>query len=285
MANNTEHGGISIELEHIFPIIKKWLYSEKEIFLREIVSNACDAVTKLRRLISLGEAKNIEKAPSRINVSLDSDAKTITVTDDGIGMTEEELTNYICKIALSGALDFIEKYEGESDAAASGIIGHFGLGFYSSFMVSDTVDVITRSYTDAPAVKWTCSDDGQYDIVTDFDDESYTEKSITMVAECDYEADKKRTQEKWEKFFAASKVTLEDKEIEKFYNSSLYHLAGCMGNKEFPPGLFGNFITDDFFPWAGDYHMNYNYEAPYYCIFSSNHPELFEGYEYKEIKL
>ena len=170
MANNTEHGGISIELEHIFPIIKKWLYSEKEIFLREIVSNACDAVTKLRRLISLGEAKNIEKAPSRINVSLDSDAKTITVTDDGIGMTEEELTNYICKIALSGALDFIEKYEGESDAAASGIIGHFGLGFYSSFMVSDTVDVITRSYTDAPAVKWTCSDDGQYDIVTDFDD-------------------------------------------------------------------------------------------------------------------
>ena len=115
-------------------------------------------------------------------------------------------------------------------------------------------------------------------VVTDFDDESYTEKSITMVAECDYEADKKRTQEKWEKFFAASKVTLEDKEIEKFYNSSLYHLAGCMGNKEFPPGLFGNFITDDFFPWAGDYHMNYNYEAPYYCIFSSNHPELFEGY-------
>ena len=166
---NTEHGGISIELEHIFPIIKKWLYSEKEIFLREIVSNACDAVTKLRRLISLGEAKNIEGTPSRITVKLDSDAKTITVIDDGIGMTEEELTNYICRIALSGALDFIEKYEGESDAASSGIIGHFGLGFYSSFMVSDTVDVITRSYTGAPAVKWTCSDDGQYDITTNYD--------------------------------------------------------------------------------------------------------------------
>ncbi len=166
---NTEHGGISIELEHIFPIIKKWLYSEKEIFLREIVSNGCDAVTKLNRLISLGEAKDVAEPPSRITVKLDSEAKTITVTDDGIGMTEEELTNYICRIALSGALDFIQKYEGESDAASSGIIGHFGLGFYSSFMVSDTVDVITRSFTGAPAVKWTCFDDGQYDITPDFE--------------------------------------------------------------------------------------------------------------------
>lgn len=166
---NTEHGGISIELEHIFPIIKKWLYSEKEIFIREIVSNGCDAVTKLNRLISLGEAKNVESMPSRITVKLDAEAKTLTVIDDGIGMTEEELTNYICRIALSGALDFIQKYEGESDAASSGIIGHFGLGFYSSFMVSDTVDVITRSYTGAPAVKWTCSDDGQYDITPGYD--------------------------------------------------------------------------------------------------------------------
>lgn len=114
--------------------------------------------------------------------------------------------------------------------------------------------------------------------VTDSDDCEYTRKGIELALQGDYERDKTRTQEKWENFFSASKVTLEDKEIEKFYNSSLYHLAGCMGNKEFPPGLFGNFITDDFFPWAGDYHMNYNYEAPYYCIFSSNHPELFDGY-------
>ncbi|MBQ8763851.1 MAG: hypothetical protein IJZ07_07085 [Clostridia bacterium] len=114
--------------------------------------------------------------------------------------------------------------------------------------------------------------------VTHFDDADYTKKGIELALQGDYERDKARTQEKWKKFFSASKVILEDKEIEKFYNSSLYHLAGCMGNKEFPPGLFGNFITDDFFPWAGDYHMNYNYEAPYYCIFSSNHPELFDGY-------
>ncbi|MBQ4604733.1 MAG: hypothetical protein IJB16_09035 [Clostridia bacterium] len=114
--------------------------------------------------------------------------------------------------------------------------------------------------------------------VTNFDDIDYVIKGIKSALSGDYDRDKARTQKKWEKFFAASKVTLEDKEIEKFYNSSLYHLAGCMGNKEFPPGLFGNFITDDFFPWAGDYHMNYNYEAPYYCIFSANHPELFDGY-------
>ena len=114
--------------------------------------------------------------------------------------------------------------------------------------------------------------------VTNFDDGDYTEKGIELALQGDYERDKARTQEKWQKFFSASKVTLEDKEIEKYYNSSLYHLAGCMGNEEFPPGLFGNFITDDFFPWAGDYHMNYNYEAPYYCVFSANHPELFNGY-------
>ena len=168
---NTQHGGISIELEHIFPIIKKWLYSEKEIFLREITSNACDAITKLRRLISLGEAKDIE-LDAKIKVVLDKDESTLTVIDNGIGMTEEEVKKYICQIALSGALDFIQKYEGEStEAGQNGIIGHFGLGFYSSFMVSDTVDVITKSYTGAPCVKWTCGEDGNYEIENDYDDE------------------------------------------------------------------------------------------------------------------
>ena len=115
-------------------------------------------------------------------------------------------------------------------------------------------------------------------VAANFDAEDYIKKSFEMALNCDYDADKSKTEEKWKKFFSASKVTLKDKEIEGFYNSSLYHLAGCMGNTGFPPGLFGNFVTDDFFPWAGDYHMNYNYEAPYYCIFSANHPELFDGY-------
>ena len=115
-------------------------------------------------------------------------------------------------------------------------------------------------------------------VVTNFDADDYKNKALEMASGCDYDSAKDSTQAKWQKFFSASKVTLDDKVIESFYNSSLYHLAGCMGNREFPPGLFGNFITDDFFPWAGDYHMNYNYEAPYYCIFSANHPELFDGY-------
>ena len=154
-------GGISVETQHIFPIIKKWLYSDKDIFIREIVSNASDAVTKLRRLCSLGQAE-IDEEDWRIDVTLDRDAKTITVNDNGIGMTREELERYICSIALSGALEFVAKYENGDDS--NGIIGHFGLGFYSSFMVSDTVEVNTRSYTGAPAVHWVCNEAGEYEI-------------------------------------------------------------------------------------------------------------------------
>ena len=167
---NTEKGGISVEIEHIFPIIKKWLYSEKEIFLREIVSNACDAVTKLKRLTSLGEAQIEDEPKYRITVTLNKAARTLTVSDNGIGMTEDEVRRYICQIALSGALEFIEKYEGgdKTDGQADGIIGHFGLGFYSAFMVSGTVDVITRSYRSGSAVKWVCSEAGEYEITTDY---------------------------------------------------------------------------------------------------------------------
>ncbi len=159
MEKQIKTGGISVQTEHIFPVIKKWLYSEKDIFLREIVSNASDAITKLKRLASLGQYEG-DEAPYRIDVALDPLAKTLTVSDNGIGMTEEELDRYICQIALSGALEFVEKYEGENKN--NGIIGHFGLGFYSSFMVSDTVEVITKSYTDAPAIHWVCGPDGEY---------------------------------------------------------------------------------------------------------------------------
>ncbi len=154
-------GGISVETEHIFPIIKKWLYSDKDIFLRELVSNACDAVTKLKRLNSLGHI-SLDNESFRITIKVDKDEKTITVSDNGIGMTEEELDKYLCNIALSGALDFIKQYEGEDDN--NGIIGHFGLGFYSAFMVASSVTVNTRSYTDAPAVLWECGENGEYTV-------------------------------------------------------------------------------------------------------------------------
>ena len=162
MEEKTKKGGISVETENIFPVIKKWLYSEKDIFLREIVSNATDAITKLKRLQSLGQIPATDDT-YRIDVILDKEAKTITVKDNGIGMSEDELSRYICQIALSGALEFIEKYEGQ-DNASDGIIGHFGLGFYSAFMVSDSVEIITKSYTGSPAVHWTCSDIGEYEM-------------------------------------------------------------------------------------------------------------------------
>lgn len=159
--NESKTNKISVDTEHIFPIIKKWLYSEKDIFLREIISNATDAITKLKRLESLGEYKG-ELPDPKITVTLDKIAKTVTVSDNGIGMTEEEIKKYIGQIALSGAAEFIQKYEGEN-GASEGIIGHFGLGFYSSFIVSDRVEVLSKSYTDAPSVHWICNENGEYE--------------------------------------------------------------------------------------------------------------------------
>jgi molecular chaperone HtpG len=155
-----EKGGISVSTENIFPIIKRWLYSEKDIFVREVVSNACDAITKHKRLVSLGEAKESESA-YKAEVKIDKANRTVTFTDNGIGMSEDEVKRYINQIALSGALDFISKYEGEN-STGSGIIGHFGLGFYSVFMVAERVELNTKSFTDAPAVHWECDEAGQF---------------------------------------------------------------------------------------------------------------------------
>ncbi len=145
-------GSVSINTENIFPIIKKWLYSEKDIFIREIVSNASDAISKLKKLNAVGVA-NIEESEWKIEVTLDKDAGTITVFDNGIGMTQDEVVKYINQIAFSGAKDFLEKYQDKTDDAQ--IIGHFGLGFYSAFMVSDKVEIDTLSYIDgSEAVHW-----------------------------------------------------------------------------------------------------------------------------------
>ena len=145
-------GSVSINTENIFPIIKKWLYSEKDIFLREIVSNASDAISKLKKLNAVGIA-SVEESEWKIEVTLDKDAGTITVFDNGIGMTRDEVVKYINQIAFSGAKDFLEKYQDKTDEAQ--IIGHFGLGFYSSFMVSDKVEIDTLSYLEGSgAVHW-----------------------------------------------------------------------------------------------------------------------------------
>jgi len=150
-----EKGNLSIHSENIFPIIKKWLYSDHDIFIRELVSNACDAITKVKRLSSIGEADLQGQKDFKVEVILDKNAKTLKFVDNGIGMTDEEIKKYINQIAFSGAEDFIEKYKDKADDDQ--IIGHFGLGFYSAFMVADKVEIHTRSHkADAEPVKWHC---------------------------------------------------------------------------------------------------------------------------------
>ncbi|MBP3850202.1 MAG: molecular chaperone HtpG [Prevotella sp.] len=155
-----QKGNIGVTTENIFPVIKKFLYSDHEIFLREMVSNAVDATQKLKTLAQQGDFKG-EEGDLTVHVSLDKDKGTITISDRGIGMTEEEIDKYINQIAFSGVNDFLEKYKDN----ANNIIGHFGLGFYSSFMVSKKVEIITRSYKDgAKAVKWSCDGSPAYEI-------------------------------------------------------------------------------------------------------------------------
>ena len=162
MAAVKEKGTISIHTENIFPIIKKFLYSDHEIFLRELVSNAVDATQKLKKLSSLGEF-NGELGDLKIEVSFDKKKKTITVSDKGIGMTADEIKKYINQIAFSGATEFVEKFKDKTDA--KDIIGKFGLGFYSAFMVADKVDVISKSYKEeSEAAKWTCDGSTEFEI-------------------------------------------------------------------------------------------------------------------------
>ena len=156
-------GSISINTENIFPIIKKWLYSDKDIFIRELVSNGSDAITKLKKLSAMGEADVPSDEKYRIDVEVDKKAKTLKFTDNGIGMTEEEVVKYINQIAFSGAVEFLEKYKDKAEDAQ--IIGHFGLGFYSSFMVADKVEINTLSYQPgAKAVKWVSNGGTDYEI-------------------------------------------------------------------------------------------------------------------------
>ncbi|HLS29503.1 MAG TPA: molecular chaperone HtpG [Flavobacteriaceae bacterium] len=146
-------GKLNVSVDNIFPLIKKFLYSDHEIFLRELISNATDATLKLKHLTNLGEAK-VEYGNPQIEVKINEEDKTLHIIDQGIGMTQEEVEKYINEVAFSGANEFLEKYK--EDAEDSGIIGHFGLGFYSAFMVADKVEILSKSYKDEPAAHWTC---------------------------------------------------------------------------------------------------------------------------------
>jgi molecular chaperone HtpG len=157
----SQQGKINVAVENIFPLIKKFLYSDHEIFLRELISNATDATLKLKHLANIGEAK-VELGDQQIEVKINKDQKTLHIIDQGIGMTEDEVQKYINEVAFSGAEEFLEKYK--DTAKDAGIIGHFGLGFYSAFMVADRVEIITKSYKDAPAVHWSCDGSPNYTI-------------------------------------------------------------------------------------------------------------------------
>ena len=171
-----KEGQIKVDSENLFPIIKKWLYSDKDIFLREIIANGCDAIKKYQSLCSIGETENDGIKP-RIDVILDKDKKTLTVSDNGLGMTEDEVEKYITQVAFSGAKEFIEKYSDKTDAEG-GIIGHFGLGFYSAYMVSDSVEIDTLSYvSDASPVHWVSDGSSTYEI----SDGQRTEKGTSVI--------------------------------------------------------------------------------------------------------
>jgi len=170
-----QKGQIRVQTENIFPIIKKFLYSEHDIFIRELVSNAVDATQKIKTLSSIGEAKG-DLGELRIDISIDAEQKTLTIADKGVGMTAEEIDKYLNQVAFSGAEEFLQKYKGQNEA---NIIGHFGLGFYSSFMVSNQVEVISKSFREgAVAEKWTC--DGSPDFTLEETEKAERGTSIIL---------------------------------------------------------------------------------------------------------
>lgn len=189
-------GNIGVTTENIFPVIKKFLYSDHEIFLREMVSNAVDATQKLKTLQVKGDYKG-EVNDLKVTITLDSDAKTLTISDNGIGMTEEEIDRYINQIAFSGVTDFLDKYKDN----ANQIIGHFGLGFYSSFMVSDKVDIVTLSYKEgSKAVKWSCDGSPEYEISDADKTERGTDIVLHISEDCKEFLEKNKIQELLNKY-------------------------------------------------------------------------------------
>ena len=180
--NNMSSGKINVAVENIFPLIKKFLYSDHEIFLRELISNATDATLKLKHLTNIGEAKVTYDNPI-IEIKVDKDKRTLHVVDHGLGMTADEVNKYINEVAFSGAEEFINQYK--DSAKDSGIIGHFGLGFYSAFMVSEKVEIITKSHKDEPAAHWTCDGSPEYTLV----EHDKTARGTEIILHIDSESD------------------------------------------------------------------------------------------------
>src|SRR5574344_1603020 len=193
------HGNLSINSDNIFPIIKKWLYSDHDIFYRELVSNGCDAITKLKKLSLMGEYELPDAYKGRIDVIADASAKTLQFIDNGLGMTEDEVKEYINQIAFSGATDFIEKYKDKANDDQ--IIGHFGLGFYSAFMVADEVTIDTLSYKEgATPVHWECDGGTEFEMGDGDRDTVGTTITLFLNEDCLEFANEYRAREVIEKY-------------------------------------------------------------------------------------
>ena len=197
MANT--HGSLSINSDNIFPIIKKWLYSDHDIFYRELISNGCDAITKLKKLELMGEYSTPEDNKYQVKVIVSAKDKTIKFIDNGLGMTADEVNEYICQIAFSGAEAFLEKYKDKANEDQ--IIGHFGLGFYSAFMVADRVTIDTLSYQEgAKPVHWECDGGTEYDMEEGTKTTRGTEITLYLSEECNEFANEYRAKEVIEKY-------------------------------------------------------------------------------------
>ena len=217
---SNRHGSLSINSDNIFPIIKKWLYSDHDIFYRELISNGCDAITKLKKLDMMGEYTLPDDYEAKIRVVLNPEEKTLKFIDNGLGMTADEVEEYINQIAFSGATDFLEKYKDKANEDQ--IIGHFGLGFYSAFMVADEVHIDTLSYKDgAAAVHWECDGGTEFDMADGSKEDVGTEITLFLNEECLEFANEYRAREVIEKYcsFMPTQIFLEKENAETEYET------------------------------------------------------------------
>ncbi len=274
-----QKGSIRVQTENIFPIIKKFLYSDHEIFLRELISNAVDASQKLKTLASLGEAKG-EIGDLSIQVKLDKEAKTITISDKGIGMSAEEVDKYLNQVALSGAEEFVNKYKGQNENA---IIGKFGLGFYSAFMVSNKVEVFTKSYNDSlPAVKWECDGSPEFTLEENDKTERGTDIVLHIMEDSEEFLDAHRIQGILEKFcrFLPIPVFFEEKQI----NNT--HPAWTRKPSELTTEDYQNFYKELYpFNEAPLFWIHLNVDYPFNLTGILYFPKIKQSYEIQKDKI
>lgn len=272
-------GQIRVQTENIFPIIKKFLYSDHEIFLRELISNAVDATNKLKTLASIGEYKE-ELGNIDIEILLDSEKKTITVRDRGIGMTAEEVDKYLNQVAFSSAEEFLAKYKGQSESAS--VIGHFGLGFYSSFMVSSKVDVLTKSYQNTAASLWSCDGSPSFTLVEAEKTERGTDIVMHVNEESEEFLDETRIQSILKKFCAFLPIPV------KFNNEQINntHPAWCKKPSELTNEDYQNFYKE-LYPFAEPplFWIHLNVDYPFTLTGILYFPTIKNNYEIQKDKI